>query len=191
MDSRVERVSSNFEKNISTLGVSGIVADWYDVDFPEVIKERKKYYTETAHYYMLSADAREEAWLEQFPEGKEAIIIMEGVSMYFERADLVKLLQRLDKHFATIHLFMDCYTDFSAKASKYKNPINDVGVTQVYGVDIPEELNVENGLCFVKEHEMTPASLIMELQGMERAIFPKVFAGNFAKKMYRLYEYRK
>ena len=83
---------------------------------------------------------------------------------------------------------MDCYTTFAAKASKYKNPINDVGVTVVYGLDEPRKLESSN-FKFVKEHEMTPTYLINELKGIEKSIFKKLYAGSVSKKMYRLYEY--
>lgn len=178
MDSRVERVNKQNTQ-------------WYDVDFPEVIEERKKYYTENEHYYMIASDAREQEWVTEFPKNKDAIIIMEGISMYFELGALKDLLDNLSQQFTSIHLLMDCYTEFSAKASKYKNPINDVGVTQVYGLDVPENLNVSEGVSFVKEHSMTPEHLIGQLQGMERKIFEKLYAGKLAQKMYRLYEYEK
>ena len=32
---------------------------WYDVDFPEVIEERKRYYAESDSYRMLAGDARD------------------------------------------------------------------------------------------------------------------------------------
>ena len=79
---------------------------------------------------------------------------------------------------------MDCYSVFAAKASKYKNPINDVGVTKVYGVDDPETLQIGE-LTFAKEHSMTPQALIDELHGTEKFIFRKLYAGGFAKKLYR------
>ena len=84
---------------------------------------------------------------------------------------------------------MDCYTTFAAKASKYKNPINDVGVTEVYGLDDPKLLE-QAGIKFVKEREMTPENMINELKGIEKTIFSKLYAGSIAEKMYRLYEYR-
>ena len=105
--------------------------------------------------------------------------------------ELTKVLENLTKHFPKVHILTDCYTTFAAKASKYKNPINDVGVTQVYGMDDPLVLENGTGLTFVKEHEMTLASLIDELKGVEKSIFKKVFAGGVSKKMYRLYEYVK
>ncbi len=101
-----------------------------------------------------------------------------------------RLLRELCDYFAKVRVLMDCYTDFAAKASKYKNPINEVGVTIVYGVDEPEILEGETGLAFVKEHELTPAELIDELQGMERSVFRKIFGGRLSRKMYRLYEYK-
>lgn len=70
-----------------------------------------------------------------------------------------------------------------------KNPINDVGVTTVYGIDEPKALEDGTGLRFVREHEMTPAALINELAGMEKSVFKKVYGGAISKKMYRLYEY--
>ena len=73
--------------------------------------------------------------------------------------------------------------------SKYKNPINDVGVTEVYGIDEPTLLE-SDGVSFVKEHNMTPQEFIEELIGSEKYIFRKLYAGNFSKKLYRLFEYR-
>lgn len=85
---------------------------------------------------------------------------------------------------------MDCYSELAAKLSRYKNPINDVGVTEVCGMDDPASLERE-GFTFVREHEMTPDKYIDELSGAERFLFEKLYDGSFSKKLYRLYEYRK
>ncbi len=177
MDSRINRV-----------GADGHT--WYDVDFPDVIQERKLYYQEYKFYHMIESDARKNEWINTLPAGKNAIIVMEGVTMYFKPEELKQLLKDLKNHFNRVSILMDCYTDFAARASKYKNPINEVGVTVVYGVDDPHILEEDTGLSYVKEHDMTPDSLVNELCGMEKMIFKKVFAGGFAKKMYRMYEYK-
>ena len=77
-----------------------------------------------------------------------------------------------------------------SKMSKYKNPINDVGVIQVFGIDEPRALE-KDAFRFVKEHDMTPPRFVEELKGMEKQIFSKMYAGRFARKLYRMYEYRK
>lgn len=160
---------------------------WFDVDFPEVMDQRKRYYTESATYKMVSSDVRNPDWLAEILTDT-AIVVMEGISMYLKPEELKAVLRNLCAHFEKVYLLMDCYTEFAAKASRYKNPINDVGVTQVYGLDDPMELTGGN-LRFCKAHEMTPADLTDQLQGMEKTIFRKLYAGKIADKMYRLYEF--
>ena len=164
---------------------------WYDIDFPAVIEERKKYYTETENYHMLSEDASKIEWIAAIPKTEHAIIVMEGLSMYLKLQELVALLSALKEHFGNVHIFMDCYTEFAAKASKYKNPIKTVGAQTVYGLDDPNYLEVQTGIHFVAEHDMTPIDLINELKGFERGFFKRVLGGNVSKKMYRLFEYEK
>ena len=177
MDSRVLRVGKN-------------VGEWYDVDFPEVINERKRYYAECDGYHMLMGDARNSDWLTQIPQGKRAIVLMEGVSMYLSFSELRAALQAICEHFEEVAVLMDCYTEFAAKMSRYKNPINDVGVTKVYGIDRPEALQA-GSLRYMKEHEMTPNCYLNQLRGAEKWIFSRLYAGNFSKKLYKLYEYKK
>jgi len=176
MDSRVRRVGTCGHR-------------WFDVDFPDVIEERKRYYRETEEYRMAASDVRDDRWLQQLPHGN-AVVVMEGVSMYLRPEELKRFLESLCGHFEQVSLMMDCYTEFAAKASRVKNPINDVGVTHVYGLDDPKSLE-GNGLNFVREHSMTPEELIAQLRGMEKAVFRKLYAGSIANRMYRLYEYCK
>lgn len=175
MDSRVLRV--------------GTCANaWYDVDFEDVIAERKRYFSEASNYFMLSGDARETDWLMKIPENKPAIVIMEGISMYLTPDENRQLIQNLENHFASVHLLMDAYTVLSAKFTRFANPVKNVGVLKTYGMDNPQFL--ESGkVRFKKEHDMTPNALINELRGLERRIFRKVYAGSFSKKLYRMYEF--
>ena len=143
MDSRIERVSAKSRK-------------WYDIDFPDVIEERHKYYEETDHYHMLAIDMRSDKWKSYIKSNQDAIIVLEGVSMYFEPTELLNLLSSLSEHFDAIKILMDCYTEKAAKVSKYKNPINDVGVTTVYGYDNPKELAERSGLVFMNEYNISP-----------------------------------
>ncbi|MEE1011668.1 MAG: class I SAM-dependent methyltransferase [Acutalibacteraceae bacterium] len=177
MDSRVIRVGTEKHK-------------WYDVDFSEVIEERKRYYSDSANYRMIAADVRDGNWLTSVPEKKCAVVVMEGVSMYLTIEDMRNLTDSLCAHFENITLLVDCYTSFAAKMSKHRNPINDVGVTEVYGIDDPKDYQSEK-FAFEKEHAMIPPKYIDELTGIEKYIFRKLYAGSFSEKLYRLFEYRK
>lgn len=160
---------------------------WVDVDFPAVIQERKRYFAESERYSLIGSDLRED-WLQNVPKGR-AIVVMEGVSMYLSMDERLALLKKLKDHFGEVRILMDAYTVFAAKATRYKNPINDVGVTVVHGLDDPKDLEAGTGLCFIREHDLNPDAMISQLPKREQGIFRTVYAGKMAKKIYRLYEY--
>ena len=110
--------------------------------------------------------------------------------VYKGLGEMQNLANSLCFHFENIMLLADCYSSFAAKISKHKNPINDVGVTDVYGIDNPQAYQSDK-FIFVKEHTMIPQKYIDELQGLEKFIFAKLYAGGLTKKLYRLYEYAK
>ncbi len=176
MDSRILRVGTGGHR-------------WYDVDFPEVIEQRCRYYSESDGYEMIAADASEATWPDRIA-ARSAIIVMEGVSMYLSNDEMQGLMKNLCGHFDEIALLMDCYSTLAAKMSKYKNPINDVGVTKVYGTDDPRSFE-NGGLDFVAERLIVPQKYVDQLHGIERRIFAKLYAGGFSRKLYRLFEYEK
>ncbi|MBQ7500875.1 MAG: hypothetical protein IJT91_08275 [Clostridia bacterium] len=108
--------------------------------------------------------------------------------MYLTDTQVRGLLQALDKKYRHLHILMDAYTGFGVKASKYKNPVNEVGVTELYGVD--DIGSIINGLriSFVKEHNFTPSALVRELPPIDRQLFKLLFTGRLYRKIYRLYE---
>ncbi len=187
-DSVIIHIGCGMDSRVIRVGTKNHM--WYDVDFSEVIEERKQYYTESDSYKMIAGDARDCKWLASIKENKSAIVVMEGVSMYLTVDEMRNLADGLCTHFEQVVLLVDSYTSFAAKMSKRRNPINDVGVTEVYGIDNPQAYQCEK-LAFVKEHTMIPQKYIDELKGFERFIFAKLYAGIFSKKLYRLFEYKK
>lgn len=170
--------------------VGNVNNKWYDVDFPTVIKERKRYYTNSDNYQMLAGDVRNSEWLLNIKETSNAIIVMEGVSMYLTNDEMKGLINDLCSHFSSLSLLVDCYSNFAAKMSRFKNPINDVGVTKVYGLNDPRLLETEDFL-FVAERDIVPKKYVNELKGFEKFVFGKLYAGGLSKKLYRLFEYKK
>ena len=186
-DSTVIHIGCGLDSRALRVGVPYSL--WYDVDFPEVIAERRKHYEENGSYKMIKGDARESAWLDKISPSRSAIIIMEVVIMYLIPEETAELFLSIGEKFENVRVLVDCYSAFAAKMSKYKNPINTVGVTEVFGIDEPEILAGGTKFSFIKEHEITPQELIDSLKGSERAIFKRLYGGRFAKKLYKLYEY--
>ena len=86
---------------------------------------------ENDNYHMVVLDASDAEQIKSLPDNDVAIVVLEGISMYLRKEDLHALFDAIEKKYREVHVLMDVYTEFGAKASKYKNPINDVGVTKV------------------------------------------------------------
>ncbi len=175
LDSRCERVKQPYQH-------------WIDCDFPDVIDLRRKYYPETEQYHITPLDASDAKGISALPEADTAIVILEGLSMYLTNDQLLRFLNALQARYPRLHVLMDIYTEFGAKASKYKNPVNDVGVTRVYGVKDIKELLEDSKISVKSEHSFTPEALIGELQPIESFFFRLLFTGKMYSKIYRLYE---
>ena len=176
LDSRVERI------NAST-------SLWVDVDFPAVIEERKRFFSESDHYQMLSADASSTGWIKALPKSQHAIIVMEGLSMYLTNQQLQNLFLALQGHFEHIFLLMDCYSAFAARVSKVRNPVNTVGAKIASGFDDPRFLEQNPGIRYSKELSMCTPELIALLGKFEQFMFRWLLDGKFARSVYRLYEF--
>lgn len=163
-------------------------ANWIDADLPDVITLRKDHYAESAVYRMTALDASRPEQVARLPDAPAAIVVMEGLSMYLTNAQVSALFRALERKYARLHILMDVYTAFGARASRYKNPVNEVGVTRLYGVDDVSPLLDGTSIRLRTEHSFTPERLISELRPRERAFFRMMFAEKLYRRIYRLYE---
>jgi O-methyltransferase involved in polyketide biosynthesis len=161
---------------------------WYDCDFPDVIDIRRKYYGDSDSYHMQPFDATNPEMIEMLPDSDVVIVVFEGISMYMSREQLHDFFEALEERYPEIHVLMDVYTELGAKASKYKNPVNDVGVTRLYGYDDPGSILEGLKLKVKAEHSFTPPQLVEQLKGVEKAFFKLLFTGKMYGKIYRLFE---
>lgn len=168
--------------------VSQPYAAWIDCDLPEVVEIRKKYYEESDSYKIRSLDASLPDQVFQLPDSGTAIVILEGVSMYLTNDQIHNFLEALQNKYRELHILADFYTEFGARASKYKNPVNEVGVNKLYGLDDIQSVLTGLKIRFKAEHSFTPAYLVNELEPAERVFFKMLFTGKMYRRIYRLLE---
>ena len=161
---------------------------WIDGDFPEVLGIRRKYFPESENYRMIPLDASKPEQIAALPDYGTAVVVLEGLTMYLTPDDLRGFFAALADKYPQVHILADFYTEFGAKASKYKNPVNDVGVTKLYGVDDMKSLLKGLRLRLKAERSFTPARLVNELKPAERTVFRLLFTGRLYGKLYRLFE---
>ncbi len=160
---------------------------WYDLDFPDVIELRKKYYDENESYTMIASSVTDLSWLDSIVYNNEnVLIIAEGLSMYLSEIDMKNLIKNFGKKFRKTTFIFDAYSTFAAKMSKYKNPINNVDAKIDFAMDKPEILEADNVKC-VLNSDIIQKKYVKKLKGIDRIRF--TFMGSAGKNMYRIFGY--
>lgn len=96
LDTRISRIDNGF-------------LNWYDLDLPEVIEFRKRFFSESNRIQFISKSVLDFSWVDDIDIAKDStvIIIAEGLLMYFAEEDVAKLFTLLAKRFPNAHMFFD------------------------------------------------------------------------------------
>ncbi len=171
----------------SRINRTDVDAVWYDLDFPDVIALRKKYYKENEQYTMLSSSVTDLTWLDKIPyKNENVLIIAEGLSMYLSETDMKNIIEALGRKFGKCTFIFDAYSTFAAKMSKYRNPVNEVDARIDFAMDNPQILENENVRCVIN-NDIILKKYVDKLKGTDRVRFK--FMGSAGKKLYRIYGY--
>lgn len=81
---------------------SGRDVRWLDYDLPDVVKLRRRLVPAPDHgdYQLRAADVTQDEWLRQIPTDRPTLILMEGLTPYFDEETGKRLIQRLTEHFS-------------------------------------------------------------------------------------------
>lgn len=176
LDSRCIRIKDNYKI-------------WYDLDYEEVIKVRKEFYKENDKYKMIGSSVLDYDWLDNIDENNNILIIMEGLTMYLSRTEIIELISKIDNKFKNVHFIFDAYTNKAVRASKYKNPVNQMNAKIKYGIDNYKEfLKINNRLEFVNSYVIRKND--NKLEGITKIIFNKLYCGKLSERLYMIYEFK-
>lgn len=159
---------------------------WYDVDFPDVIRLRKKFFEESERVKFISKSALDESWTKEIDTGgKELLIISEGVLMYLSPEDVKKFLHILTDHFDRFELHLDCSAKTAVgKASKNK-AVKKTGSEYLFGVGRGEEILALNPKLRQIGYINFTDELKKHLKGIYRIFAPMIYFFNNRLVMYR------
>ncbi|MCL1942245.1 MAG: class I SAM-dependent methyltransferase [Candidatus Azobacteroides sp.] len=132
LDSRYERVNPP----------SSVI--WFDIDFPDVISYRKRFYSEKpGEYHMLGESITNSRWFREIPFERPALIIAEGVFEYLDKEQVCRLLRQLTDYLHKGELIFDVISSFSMKISRKKLNKN-MGAAHKWAVNNLKEVDAMN-----------------------------------------------
>ncbi|MBR1779837.1 MAG: class I SAM-dependent methyltransferase [Oscillospiraceae bacterium] len=81
---------------------------WYDLDLPVTMEVRERYIPAGEHVTYLAASAMDEGWAGEIEPGEgDVLVIVEGLTMYLEEADVRQILRIIDRRFAAVTVYME------------------------------------------------------------------------------------
>ncbi len=164
---------------------------WYDLDFPEVIDLRRRFYTESDWYHMLGASVTDPAWLEAVAGEGPAIIIAEGLLMYLTEAEVRTLVTRLRARFPGSELAADVFSVLTAQRVGRHPGLRHTGAQVRWGVDDARAVEAwAPGIQLIEEWPFTASDDIPNLTFGERFMFRVMGAFRAAQMAHRIVRYQ-
>ena len=95
--------------------------EWYDLDLPDVIKIREKFFQENYNYHFISSSVLDLEWMKLIPKNnKKFLFLAEGLLMYLHEKEVKQLLLKLQQNFPGCHLVSEMANAFIIKTLKRK-----------------------------------------------------------------------
>lgn len=91
--------------------------EWYDLDLPEVMEIRRRFFQETARTHVIASSVLDFRWMEQLPT-KNMLFIAEGLLMYLHEDDVRSLVLRMQQQFPGCELFCEMENTFIVNTLK-------------------------------------------------------------------------
>lgn len=129
---------------------------WYNLDLPETIEVRQRFFTENDRVSMISSSAMDERWAKSVDaQDRSVLIIVEGLTMYLTEQDVRAILTIIDKNFINVTVFMDIMSPSVARNVEEKS-IKASNAKFTWGAKTGKKLEqLAPGLSFVKDHSLT------------------------------------
>ncbi|MFI5690281.1 class I SAM-dependent methyltransferase [Kribbella sp. NPDC051586] len=93
-------------------------ADWYDVDFPDVVAARGQVVPAHPRAHDLAADLGDPGWLDAIPSDRPAVVVADGLLAFFPLAEWSAILNRIIDHFPSGEIAFNGYSTFAVKAAR-------------------------------------------------------------------------
>jgi O-methyltransferase involved in polyketide biosynthesis len=118
--------------------------EWFDLDLPEVIDIRNKFFKETPRYHMIASSVLDFKWMEHIPT-KDVLFIAEGLLMYLHEEDVKSLIFKLQQKFPGCELVCEVENTFVINTLKKKRWRKKFQRDHHLGTNVTMYFGIENG----------------------------------------------
>ncbi|MEY8354274.1 class I SAM-dependent methyltransferase [Lachnospiraceae bacterium 54-53] len=148
---------------------------WYDIDLPDALVIRKHFFENRKRVTMIAGSVLEPDWAGQVEKGRKAVIIAEGLFMYFKQEEVKKLLSIITGHFPDCVIIAELMPPIAAKGSKHHDTVKHTKASFQWGTKSGHELEpLCPGLKLVKEESFNVVMKTFTIRGRLFSLIPGI-----------------
>ena len=126
---------------------------WYDLDLPECIKIREKFFQETPRHKFIAKSLLDFSWIDQIPKGRKTLFIAEGLLNYFPQKDVKKAVYAIRDNFPDSELIFEVHSLLIKKSRHKQKHIKHAYSHFKWGISNGKDLERwSHGIEFVDQH---------------------------------------
>jgi O-methyltransferase involved in polyketide biosynthesis len=115
--------------------------NWYDLDMPPVVELRRQFFNENERYHLISSSVTDLEWMDAVAtDGRQVLVVAEGLLMYLGEEDVRRLVLQLRETFPGCQLIADVFSRLTARSATGHPSLKQTGATLGWGIDDPREL---------------------------------------------------
>ncbi|MGB2957238.1 MAG: class I SAM-dependent methyltransferase [Anaerolineales bacterium] len=166
--------------------------NWYDLDMPAVIELRRQFFTEPERYQMIASSVTDLEWMDAVAaEGRPVLVVVEGLLMYLDEADVRRLVLRLRETFPGCRLIADVFSRLTARSAANHPSLKNTGASIGWGMDDPSELETwAPGLRLLEEWYFTDDPDLARLKIGYRLAYKLAGAFKMVQRAHRIVYYQ-
>lgn len=171
---------------------------WFDIDFPDVIDLRRRFYDESGTRHMIGSSVTAWSWLEKVcgaaniePGDRPAMVVAEGLFMYLAEQDIRELFDRVRRTFPRSEIVFDAYSALTARSAGRHPSIRKTGAEIRWGIDRAEEIEKwGDSIRLLEEWTFPESEDIPNLPRGFRVVFRIAGAFAAARRAHRVLRYQ-
>jgi O-methyltransferase involved in polyketide biosynthesis len=118
----------------------GTGVEWYDVDYPDVIALRERFYPARPGLQLISASVGDPRWLPGIRGDRPTLLIGEGLTMYLTEEEGTAMLRRTVGRFPSGELQFDAFNTLGINLQWINGVVRRSGSTLHWAIDGPENI---------------------------------------------------
>lgn len=125
---------------------------WFDLDLPEPIRIRKRFFQESRRYRMIDKSVFDYSWMEACQGEQDVLFIAEGVFMFFTEQEMKELMDRLTGHFHKAHMLFEMFPRMLIKSSGKHETVKKTAAKFQWGIRRGKDIEqINSRITFLEE----------------------------------------